>query len=129
MVRFFSAFSILAGLLIVISSVYATRLARVQEAAYYKVLGATGRWVAAVFALENALLGLLSATLALFMAQVAAWAIMTWLFELDYRFLPSASLAMVAITIATVMLVGMVASISILHSRPIHFLRLQTEDE
>jgi len=128
-VRFFSAFSILAGLLIVISSVYATRLARVQEAAYYKVLGATGRWVAAVFALENALLGLLSASVALFMAQVAAWAIMTWLFELDYRFLPNASLAMVAITIAAVMLVGMVASISILHRRPIHFLRLQTEDE
>ncbi len=39
-VRFFAAFSILAGLLIVISSVYATRLARIQEAAYYKVLGA-----------------------------------------------------------------------------------------
>ena len=128
-VRFFSAFSILAGLLIVISSVYATRLARVQEAAYYKVLGATGGWVTAVFALENVLLGLLSAALALLMAQVAAWAIMTWLFELEYRFLPDASVAMIAITIAAVMLVGMVASIGILRSRPINFLRLQTENE
>ncbi len=128
-VRFFSAFSILAGLLIVISSVYATRLARVQEAAYYKVLGATGGWVTAVFALENVLLGLLSAALALLMAQVAAWAIMTWLFELEYRFLPAASLAMIAITIAAVTLVGMVASIGILRSRPINFLRLQTENE
>ncbi len=128
-VRFFSAFSILAGLLIVVSSVYATRLARVQEAAYYKVLGATGRWVTAVFALENLLLGLLSAALALLMAQIAAWAIMTWLFELEYRFLPDASLAMIAITIAAVMLVGMVASVGILRSRPINFLRLQTENE
>ena len=128
-VRFFSAFSILAGLLIVISSVYATRLARVQEAAYYKVLGATGRWVTAVFALENTLLGLLSAVLALLMAQVAAWAMMTWLFELDYQFLPGASMAMVAITIVAVTLVGMAASIGILRSRPINFLRLQTENE
>lgn len=128
-VRFFSAFSILAGLLIVVSSVYATRLARVQEAAYYKVLGATGGWVTAVFALENVLLGLLSAALALLMAQIAAWAIMTWLFELEYRFLLDASLAMIAITIAAVMLVGMVASMGILRSRPINFLRLQTENE
>jgi putative ABC transport system permease protein len=128
-VRFFSAFSILAGLLIVVSSVYATRLARVQEAAYYKVLGATSRWVTAVFALENVLLGLFSAVLALLMAQVAAWAIMTWLFELEYRFLPLASLAMIATTIAAVTLVGMVASIGILHSRPINFLRMQTENE
>ncbi len=128
-VRFFSAFSILAGLLIVVSSVYATRLARVQEAAYYKVLGAKGNWVTGVFALENTLLGLLSAALALLMAQVAGWAIMTYLFELDYQFLPGASLAMVGITVGAVLLVGMVASIGILRSRPINFLRLQTENE
>ena len=54
---------------------------------------------------------------------------MTWLFELEYRFLPAASLAMIAITIAAVTLVGMVASVGILRSRPINFLRLQTENE
>ncbi|MBP8293433.1 MAG: FtsX-like permease family protein, partial [Caldilineaceae bacterium] len=128
-VRFFSAFSILAGLLIVISSVYATRLARVQEAAYYKVLGAKGNWVTGVFALENVLLGLLSAALALLMAHTAAWALMTYLFELDYQFLPGASLGMVAMTVAAVLLVGMVASVGILRSRPIVYLRMQTENE
>ncbi len=128
-VRFFSAFSILAGLLIVISSVYATRLARVQEAAYYKVLGAKSLWVTAVFALENVLLGLLSAALALLMAHVAAWALLTYLFELEYQFLLTASLAMVALTVAAVLLVGMVAAIGILRSRPIVYLRMQTENE
>ena len=128
-VRFFSAFSILAGLLIVISSVYATRLARVQEAAYYKVLGAKSLWVTAVFALENILLGLLSAALALLMAHVAAWALLTYLFELEYQFLLTASLAMVALTVAAVLLVGMVAAIGILRSRPIVYLRMQTENE
>ena len=128
-VRFFSAFSILAGLLIVISSVYATRLARVQEAAYYKVLGAKGNWVTGVFALENVLLGLLSAALALLMAHTAAWALLTYLFELDYQFLPGASLGMVAMTVAAVLLVGMAASVGILRSRPIVYLRMQTENE
>lgn len=128
-VRFFAAFSILAGLLIVVSSVYATRLARVQEAVYYKVLGATRRWVTGVFVLENVLLGLLSAMLALLMAQVAAWLIMKYLFELDYRVYAGYSAFMVAATVAAVTLVGMTASIGILRSRPIAYLRQQGEEE
>jgi putative ABC transport system permease protein len=128
-VRFFAAFSILAGLLIVVSSVYATRLARVQEAVYYKVLGATRRWVTSVFVLENVLLGLLSATLALLMAQVAAWLITKYLFELEYRIYVDYSVFMVVATVAAVVLVGMTASIGILRSRPIAYLRQQGEEE
>ena len=44
-IRFFTALSIVAGILIVVSSVYATRYARIQEAAYYKVLGANSNFV------------------------------------------------------------------------------------
>ena len=94
-VRFFALFSILAGLLIVVSSVYATRLARVQEAVYYKVLGATSRFVLRVFALENVFLGLISGLLAVLMAQVAAWLIMKYLFELDYQPFPIPSVLLV----------------------------------
>ncbi|MEZ4609025.1 MAG: FtsX-like permease family protein [Caldilineaceae bacterium] len=67
-IRFFTAFSILAGLLIVVSAVFATRFARIQEAAYYKVLGAKSRFVLRVFTAENLLLGLVSALLGLGMA-------------------------------------------------------------
>jgi putative ABC transport system permease protein len=128
-VRFFALFSILAGLLIVVSSVYATRLARVQEAVYYKVLGATSRFVLRVFALENILLGLISGLLALLMAQAAAWAIMIYLFEFDYTAFPAASALLVVLTVLAVTVVGMGASISILRSRPILFLRQQGEEE
>jgi putative ABC transport system permease protein len=128
-IRFFTAFSIIAGLLIVVSAVFATRYARVQEAAYYKVLGAKSRFVLRVFTLENVLLGLLSALLGLAMAQFGAWLINTRLFELDFRpfLLPSA--VMVLITILLVTTVGMLASVSILRSKPIQFLREQTEEE
>ena len=101
-VRFFALFSILAGLLIVVSSVYATRLARVQEAVYYKVLGATSRFVLRVFALENVFLGLISGLLAVLMAQVAAWLIMKYLFELDYQPFPIPSVLLVALTVLAV---------------------------
>jgi putative ABC transport system permease protein len=127
-IRFFALFSILAGLLIVVSSVYATRLTRIQEAVYYKVLGATSRFVLRVFAMENVLLGALSGLLALLMAQVAAWLIMKYLFEMEYRVMAGASVAMVLFTIVAVTAVGMAASVDILRSRPIVFLRQQGED-
>ncbi len=128
-VRFFALFSILAGLLIVVSSVYATRLARVQEAVYYKVLGATSRFVLRVFAIENILLGLISGLLALLMAQIAAWLIMKYLFELRYQPFPWASILLVLATVIAVTVVGMAASVGILRSRPIIFLRQQGEEE
>ena len=39
-IQFFTFFTLLAGLLIIVSSIYTTRLARVREAVYFKVLGA-----------------------------------------------------------------------------------------
>jgi len=128
-IRFFALFSILAGLLIVVSSVYATRMARIQEAVYYKVLGATSRFVIRVFTMENVLLGFISGLLALLMAQVAAWLIMKYLFELDYRAFALESVALVLLTVVTVTLVGMVASVGILRSRPIIYLRQQSGEE
>jgi putative ABC transport system permease protein len=128
-IRFFTAFSIIAGVLIVISSVFATRLARIQEAAYYKVLGATRRFVLTVFTLENLLLGLVSALLALLMAQTGSWIICRWFFEIDYHPAAGSSLLLVALTMLLVTTVGLLASMSILRSKPITYLREQTAEE
>src|ERR1700690_68311 len=49
-VNFFTLFSIAAGVLIIVSSVFATRYARVQEAVFFTILGARARFVLAVFA-------------------------------------------------------------------------------
>ena len=126
-IRFFTLFSIIAGVLIIISSVFATRFARIQEAVYFKVLGAKGRFVLQVFALENVLLGFISALLALLLSQVGSWLISIYAFEIDYTPFIGASLMMMIFTILLVTAVGMVASISILQQRPIVFLREQNE--
>ena len=128
-IRFFTTLSIVAGLLIVVSAVFATRFARIQEAAYYKVLGAKRSFVLWVFTAENLLLGLVSALLGLAMAQVGSWLINTRLLELDYRPFVGASAVMVLATMLLVTAVGMAASVSILRSKPIQFLREQTEEE
>lgn len=128
-IRFFSLFSVLAGLLIVISSVYATRQARIQEAVYYKVLGADRRFVRNVFVAENLLLGLIAASLALLMAQVGSWALCRFLFEITYRPTIGASVGLVVTTMVLVTGVGMAASQSILGSKPILILRELTSTE
>lgn len=128
-IRFFSLFSVVAGVLIVISSVYATRQARVQEAVYYKVLGADRRFVRNVFITENLLLGGIAAILALLMAQVGSWALCYYLFEIAYQPEIGASIGLVLLTMLLVTGVGMAASYSILASKPILILRELTATE
>ena len=44
-VRFFSILSIAAGILILVSTIFATRVERIVEAVYYKILGADKKFV------------------------------------------------------------------------------------
>jgi putative ABC transport system permease protein len=123
--RLFGLFSIAAGLLILVSAVFATRAERVVESVYYKILGAGRRFVIHVFALENLLIGLLSGTLAMSMAQAGAYWICTRKLDIGYRpFLPL-SLLMVALTVLLVVAVGLGASRSIMAKKPVTYLREQ----
>jgi putative ABC transport system permease protein len=126
--RVFSLFSILAGILILVSAVFATRAERVVESVYYKILGAGGRFVFTVFALENLLIGLLSSLLALAMAQAGAWWVCAIKFDIGYRpFLPI-SLAMVGLTVLLTVTVGLTASRSIMAKKPVTYLREQQNE-
>ncbi len=127
-VRGFSIFSIGAGLLILVSAVYATRAERMVEAVYYKILGAGKVFVYKVFALENLLIGLISGTLALAMAQAGALWVCTVRLNIDYHGYGLSSLALVAMTTVLVVAVGLSASRSILEKRPVAYLREQTDE-
>ena len=125
-IRFFTIFSIAAGILIIISSILATRFARIQESVYFKVLGAKGWFVLRVFALENVFIGFVSAMLALFLSQAVSWILVTRVFHLTYGAYWGSSLLLMVSTIILVMVVGLLASVSILQKKPITFLREQT---
>ncbi|MFK7802297.1 MAG: ABC transporter permease, partial [Anaerolineae bacterium] len=127
-IRFFTIFSIFAGLLIIVSSVLATRFARIQEAVYFKVLGAKQKFVLQVFTLENVFIGLVSGILALFLSQLTGWIMVTQVFELDYAPFIGSSISLVVATILIVTLVGLAASVSILRHKPIVYLRESTAE-
>ncbi len=126
-VRFFTLLSISAGVLILISAIFATRAERVVESVYYRVLGAEKPFVFKVFALENMLIGLLSSVLALAMSETAAFFVCRNAFDIPYRFFLPSALLMMAASVLLVVVIGILTSKSILDKKPITFLREQQE--
>jgi putative ABC transport system permease protein len=127
-VRLFTLLGIAAGLLITVSSVLATRRARLREAVYYRMLGAGSAFVLRVFALEGAIIGVGSGLLALVFAQAITWGIATW--QLDLRWYPfwGESLAAVAAMALVTVAAGLAASLPVLRRKPADYLRNAEED-
>ncbi len=122
-IRFFTLFSMAAGILLLISSVIATRAARIREAVYYKILGARRRFVVYVFSLENLLLGGASALGGLLLAHLISWVVCTRYFDMPYHPYLEASLLGMAAGMAVVVAVGLTASRAIMARKPAQFLR------
>ena len=126
-INFFAAFSILAGGLIIVSSIFATRLARIREAVYYKILGGTTSFVIKVFVYENMMLGFLSSLIGVMLSQIGSWALCYFLFDIPYHARWWISLAQIILTMVLVSGVGLLSSITIVRQKPSVFLREQTE--
>lgn len=126
-VRGFSALSILAGVLILVSSVFATRAERIAESVYYKILGAKTSFVVKVFSLENLLIALASSVLALVISQVLTYVICRFVLEIDFRMFWRSCLWMVAAAVVLVNGVGILSARSILEKKPITYLREQPD--
>jgi putative ABC transport system permease protein len=124
-INFFASFSILAGALILVSSVLATRMARMKEAVYYKILGADTRFVLQVFLLENLLLALLSGGCAILVAQAGSWGLCRFLLDIAYQPDWLTSFIMLGLTVCLVVALGLLSSLSILRQKPVRFLREQ----
>ena len=126
-IQSFSLFSMAAGLLILISAIYATRAERIVESVYYKILGAGNGFVLRVFALENLLIGSLSAILGLILAQAGAFWVCKVKLDIGYHPFLLSSGFMIGAAVLLVMAVGLTASRSIMEKRPAVYLREQTD--
>ncbi len=127
-IRFFTGFSLVAGICILISSIVATRAARIREAVYFKILGATRGFVRHVFALESVIMSAISALMALILSHTGSWLLTRYVLDIDYRPFIGMSLLLLAVTVILVTTVGSLASRAILQHKPALFLREHTED-
>lgn len=127
-IRFFTSFSIIAGLLIITSSIFATRLARIREAVYFKILGAGSSFIVRVFAYENLIIASICAILAVLVSHTGSWIVCRRIFDIAYHPLPGSTIVMAGTTLLLVLAVGTGASASILRQKPVRFLRDEEQE-
>src|SRR5262249_21088776 len=85
-IRFISAFTILAGAVMVASSVAGTRFRRMREVVTLKTLGATRRRIAWIFSIEFLTLGAVAGLMGTALASGFAALVLNRLLEIHYRF-------------------------------------------
>ncbi len=121
-VRFLAGFSILAGLMILASSIASARFRRMREAVVLKTLGATRMRIVRTFSVEFSVLGLLAGAVGVVFANVLTQTVLHRL-DLSYRIDWTATLVALAGTALLAVATGWIASYRILGLRPLEVLR------
>ncbi len=115
--------AILAGIAVLIGAIAAARQARIYDSVVLKTLGATRLQILAAQAIEYALLALVLAALALGLGTLAAWYVITGVF--DFRWSPDwgTVLATLGIGALTTLGIGLASSLPTLSASPATALR------
>jgi len=121
-VRFLAAFSILAGAIILASSIASTQFRRVREVVVLKTLGAKRNHIAAVFSVEFIVLGLLAGFVGVIFANLLSRVLLHRLDVVFHMEWLATAVALVGTAVlATV--TGWAASFRILGQKPLQVLR------
>ena len=121
-VRFLAGFSILAGLMILASSIASARFRRMREAVVLKTLGATRMRIVRTFSVEFSVLGLLAGTVGVVFANILTRVLLHRL-QIVYHFNSTATLVSLVGTAVLATATGWIASYRILGLRPLEVLR------
>jgi putative ABC transport system permease protein len=122
-IRFMALFSILTGLLVLISSIYQGKFARIRESVLLRTLGASRRQILAINALEYFLLGALACLAGIGLSVIGAWALAQFVFKIPFEveWWPLA-MTFVVITVITV-IIGLFNSREVVRKPPLEVLR------
>ncbi len=121
-VRFLAGFSILAGLMILASSIASARFRRMREAVVLKTLGATRMRIVRTFSVEFSVLGLLAGSVGVVFANILTRVLLKKLevgFHIDWYATAFSLVGTAVLATAT----GWIASYRILGLRPLEVLR------
>ncbi|MEX2270949.1 MAG: FtsX-like permease family protein [Vicinamibacterales bacterium] len=112
-----------SGMLILVGAVAMTRFQRHYEAAIYRTLGASTTRITAMVAVEYGVLGSLAGILGAAGAVALSWAVTTRLLQMEWAWEAAIPLIGVAATAATVLAVGLIASLDVIVRKPLGSLR------
>jgi putative ABC transport system permease protein len=122
-INFMAYFSILTGIIVLIGSVRTSKYQRIKESVLLRTLGAKGKQILHITALEYLYLGLLGAGIGILLSLISSQLLAYYVF--DTHFFPSwipFLIILPAITLL-VLLIGLTNSRSVIKSPPLEVLR------
>ncbi len=122
-VQFVSAFAILGGVIILTSSVMATRFRRIRETAILKALGATRRKVSRIFSVEFLVLGGVAGLMGSLLASGFSALLLEQVLDARFEFAWGPNLATILAAALIANFAGRLASIGVLNRKPLEVLR------
>ncbi|MGB0370759.1 MAG: ABC transporter permease [Opitutales bacterium] len=122
-VRFMALFTIGTGIVVLASAITTSRYQRVRESVLLRTLGASGKQVRGIMAIEYLMIGAIAASLGIIIAMLAAWALARFLLEIEVV-LPISDSVLAALGVAFLTLItGMLNSRGIAQHPPLSILR------
>ncbi len=122
-INFMAFFSILTGIIVLIGSVRTSKYQRIKESVLLRTLGATGKQILKITALEYLYLGILGSGIGIILSLVSSFLLAVFVF--NSPFIPSLVPFLVLLPGITVIVlaIGLSNSRSVLNSPPLEVLR------
>jgi putative ABC transport system permease protein len=124
-IRFMALFSILTGLLVLISSIYQGKFARIRESVLLRTLGASRRQILFINAIEYFMLGALSCLAGIGLSVAGAWALARFAFHIPFTLEWWPLLATFFVITGLTVMIGMFNSREVVSKPPLEVLRAE----
>lgn len=124
-IRFMAMFSILTGLLVLLSSIYQGKFARIRESVLLRTLGASRRQILSINALEYFLLGALACLAGVGLSVVGAWALARFAFQIPFEPQWWPLVATFSVISALTVIIGLLNSREVVNKPPLEVLRAE----
>jgi putative ABC transport system permease protein len=126
-IRFMALFTVLTGILVLVSALVTGHFQRVRESVLLRTLGASRSQVFGILLVEYVGLGVVAALTGVILALGAAWALAQFVFHV--RFAPETAPIVLALMIVPLLTggIGLLMSRGILKRPPLEMLRAETE--
>ncbi len=122
-IKFMAAFSILTGLIVLISSLLLSKFQRIRESVLLRTIGASRKQILSINATEYFLIGALSAATGILISLLGSWLLARFQLELDFsiRWLPILAVFFIVVSLTT--LIGVLNSRDVIRKSPLEVLR------
>lgn len=122
-IRFMALFSILTGMVVLISSVVLSKYQRMRESVLLRTLGAGRRQVLGINAVEYLMLGALATLTGIILAVGCSWLLSTFVFKISFHVNWMPALQVFLGVTSTTMTIGILNTRSVLNLPPLEVLR------